>query len=364
MSRTTAATLNATEGDHQKGRYRTSVYLDSDDVIGKLSKTNNRLVFDLPQQVENISALKMQNLAMTQTISPFDKSNRYLRFGLIRDIGGTYTDGGSGGYGYFDMDLAIRDVAYDRQSIDQLGVDMTNALQRDISQNPGKYLWAGGAIYSLVIETIYVRERDAIEFRLSHPETPITGWGYKLIFPIPENSDVAGYLPLLPPLENSANEVFGLTDKATTIDGTLYGNKYQLGVVYNDPYANTGASYKFPYDVNYYSILSNAALRLEGNPEIIIKMERCSFRSAHSATPGSNEGDEKSSNIFEKTRLGSARGSIVQYTDSDFPVAYYSSVKSLQGQIIITFWTGKGEKPAFQYNTHVHFTLYVEYNDD
>lgn len=352
MSRKVAATLTAAESDPNVGRYRTSIYLDSDSALNKLSKTNNSLVFNLPQQVKDIAALKVQNFAMTQTISPFDADNRYLRFTVSRPDGIWLA--GTGGSWTMDLDLGVIDVGFDRASIDELGDLMTALILSE--QQAGNMNWSLGN--SIAVETGYVRGQDAIEFKITvaNEDSPDMNLNYGFVLSFPDPAQAS-------PSYADCSTFFGLFPPTPDIDAKLRGISGFLGVIYNNPYTIEGGPFPSTYSKFYYSVISNGALRLEGNTELIVKLERCSFRSAHSA-PLNAPSDEKSSNIFEKVRLGSARGSIVQYTDGDFPISYYNAVKDLQGQLKFTFWTGNSTKPAFQYNTAVHITLYVEYNDD
>ena len=352
MSRKRARTLHETANDPKYGRHFTTMYFDSDDAKNPLSRSQNQLRFKVQRTVEQVASLKIREVIMTNTVCPFQGA--YSAFKIL--VGGSgYVDPTEYKEYTIDLGSAQQDLAFTRQNLDELGPVINAQITAQRAGTPSAIFYA----------TAYDSKTDSLvmtmQMTTSLGATPVppSSLGLYAHFDMPSDTDLTN---------ETLIEIFGMSPPGTDL-------KYN-----DDPQDLTGAAYKkvlgsytyvgavVPPSGGVDEVISNAALRLEGNNNLIMKLNALKTRSTHSYDERFDVDPTKlavkASNIVEKINLGPTRGNIVRYNNEDFPHTFYKGAGSLSGEIIFSFYTPYGGIPSFQKGTPVQITLDVEYDDD
>lgn len=325
MSRKRARTLYSTENDPRYGKYTSTMFFDSDDAKVQLSRSNNRLTFKVQRTIEQVASVKLREIVMTNTLSPFTSTYPSFTFSITPVNAGGIADE----YRSYTIDLhSPDDLSFDRQNIDLLGP----LIMQQVNQQRG--------VNSILqIDTEYDSKIDAVVFAVVLVGGA-TNSQYRITFPTVADA----------PENVTLRDIFGMFEGKSD----ALGSTGELG----------------RYDSFYYTysqaVVSNGALRLEGNNNLLMKINAIKTRSTHSFDIADSDNVKaiKSSNIIEKVNLGPSRGNIVRYNPTDFPSTFYQGSNSLSGDVTFEFFLPDGSLPRFQKGTPVQITLDVEYDDD
>ena len=298
-----------------RGRYSTTMYFAARDSKTQLSNASNSVQFDIARNLEDVTSVKISELTMRNTLSPFTLNEPNINW-TFRDTSVAVPTGDT----EFVFDLSFDEYAFDRTNISELGVIMT----QEMVDGGGP---AGGP-KDHVITTFYESETDYIGFLLTRLDAAPLGLR-RIVF----KPDIVG---------NSASFVFGLHEAPPNATGGVIGVIGELG----------------EYIAVDDTVWSNGQFALEGDTQLIVKCDKITPRSTHSGatfTP-------IKSDILTKINLGNIRGSIVRYGDFQFSQDFTAAATSLSGAITFSLFHTDGSRPLFKFGTDFSITLDITFN--